>query len=150
MPDYWTIALGLLVGIVAVAMIVQIALWLAIYGVARRVQARVQRSMTGVRELSKLSREMIAENQDAARGIAGHSAAIGKMVLQDARVIGRFSEDLRHGIHTEREHAGVVIEDARRRVSETAQIVNRGVTAPFRGVAQGIHRAVRFFEQHAA
>jgi hypothetical protein len=108
MPDYWTIALGVLVGIVVVAMIVQIALWLA---------------MTGVRELSKLSREMIAENQDAARGIAGHS---------------------------EREHAGVVIEDARRRVSETAQIVNRGVTAPFRGVAQGIHRAVRFFEQHAA
>ncbi len=150
MPVGWTITLGVLVGIAFVAMIVQIALWLAIFGVARRVQARVRRSMTGMRELSRLSQEVIAENQDAARGIAVHSAAIGKTMLQEARLIGSFSQDVRRGIRTEQEHAGVVIEDTRRRVNETVQLVSRGVTAPFRGVAHGIHRAVRFFDRRAA
>lgn len=150
MSGGWTITLGVLVGIVFVAMIVQIALWLAIYGVARRVQARVQRSMRRVRRLQSLSREMMDENRDAVQGIAAHSTAIGKTLLHEGRVMGSFSKDVWQGVRTEKEHASVVVEDARQRANETVHLVSRGMMAPFRGVARGIHRAVHFFDRYAA
>ncbi|HLH37829.1 MAG TPA: hypothetical protein VKX39_01665 [Bryobacteraceae bacterium] len=150
MTDNLTNALGVFVGIAFIALIVQLALWLAIYRLSRRVQARVEKSARGFSAMAKVSREIAAENREPAHSIALRTMEIGKTLGQDARVLGRFGSDVHRGIKHGQEHAEVVIDDARRRVHETADLVSRGVSAPLRGIARSVWKAVHFFDRRAA
>lgn len=53
---------------------------------------------------------------------------------------------MRRGIRTEREHAELVVEDARHRVHQTVDLLSGGVNAPFPNWREGFRKRYIFLE----
>ena len=149
MTETLTIVLGGLVWIAFMALIVQLTLWVLVYRLSRRVQTRVEKSTPAITALTQVSKEILTENRDPVLAISAHTKEIGKTIRHEARVLGSFGSEMRRGIHHEQEHVEVVIQDAHRRMHETMDLVSSGVTAPFRGMARGIRKAVHLFDRAA-
>ena len=145
-----TIIIAVLVGITTLAMLVQLGLYTAMFLMARRLQARAQQMAPRVQELAASSRAMMLENQQPAQEITAKAAEIGRVLKRQVHVLVDFGLDVQRGVRTEQQHAHLVVSDARQRVHETVELVGRGLTAPFRGAARGIQKAVHFFDRRAA
>lgn len=150
MSEAWTITLAVLVGITVVALFVQIGLYLAMFSLARRMQARVEKSTPGIRGLMTLARQIREENWSNVRGAATKAAGIAGSVRHDAELVGEFGGEVARGFRSTREQASMVADDARYRAHVTASLVSRGVKAPFLSVVRGIRRARDLFEHRAA
>src|SRR5437016_4072607 len=119
--------LAILVGLCALALLIQVICLIAIYGVARRMQ-KISTGMTPkVNELVRVSKEVFAENKKTFAEIKADALGIASLTrIQLARLDDLYS-DVKLRFLNQKDRAEMVLDDTIRRASEPVTVVRRGI-----------------------
>ena len=137
--------LAIVVIMAAVALLIQLGFWIAIYGVFRRMQRRAEEFMPRVKALTEFSRAALVEEKKQIDEIT----AISKDILNLTRIqlarLDEFYNDVKTRIGNQRERAELVFDDTVRRVYQPVKIVRKSIMIPVRtvhGVVNGVRTAI--------
>src|SRR5260370_42147028 len=137
--------LAVLVIISALALVIQMAYWIAIYGVVRRVQKSAGTVILKLNELTRFVNETVVENKKQLSEITARSKDIVNSTRTQLARLDDFYADVRLRAANQRERVEMIYDDTVRRMSEPVRLVTRGLVAPARqvhGVFIGIWSAI--------
>lgn len=126
------LVLAVLVGVCAVALLIQVILWLAIYGVARRLQKSLGGFTPQAAALFEGARAAVAETRERIRGITATGHELVYLTRKQTLRCDVFFHDLKARGRNQLDRAGMVLDDTLTRAFEPAQVIRKGIMQPVR------------------
>jgi len=139
------VIIGIGTGIAALGLLVQLALWFAIYGVGRRIQKNVTVLTPKLQSFMTVAKTTFGEVKGEALHLRDGVRDAIAVTKKDVATLHLLKEDASRLVQHEREMADDVFEDAMNRARQTSRLVGRGIATPFRGISSVIRRV-----RHAA
>ncbi len=137
------IVIGIGTGIAALGLLVQLGLWLAIYGVGGRMQKAVAGVTPKVRSLTSVAREVGNELKGEALLLRNSMRDAITITKRDVATVKSLRSRATGIVQHEREKVDDVFEDAVTRARQTSRFVGRQIATPIRGIARAIRRLRR-------
>ncbi len=134
------IIIGIGTGIAALGLLVQLGLWLAIYGVARRMQKAVAGVTPKARNLTAVAREVANEVKGEALLFRNSMREAISITKRDVATVKSLRSRAAGIVRHEREEVDDVFEDAITRARQTSRFVGHRIATPIRGIARAIRR----------
>jgi hypothetical protein len=145
--------LSILVGLCALALLFQVIVLLATYGVVRRLQKSSAGLITKINELARISKEAAADGKLRFVEIKATSQEIVKIIrVQLARLDDLYS-DVKLRFLNQKDRAELVLDDTIRRVTQPVTVVRKGILSPVRrvqGILAGVRNAVTTFRRRVS
>ncbi|MGA8026801.1 MAG: hypothetical protein WB992_06615 [Bryobacteraceae bacterium] len=137
--------LTIFVACAALAMIIQAAMLIGLFVVARKLQAQVAPIIPKVEGIVAVTRRTAESVEKYVDKIGGTTSAILDVTKQQLAKIDELITDASTRAKVQMERAEMVLDDSMNRVQETVSVVQSGVLRPIRevyGVAAGIRTAL--------
>src|SRR6266851_4010951 len=117
--------LAVLVIISALALVIQMAYWIAIYGVVRRLQKSAGALMSKVNELNQFANATFAESKKQLGEITSRSKEVVNIPRIQLARLDELYTDVKIRAANQSERAEMVYDDTIRRISEPVRVVTR-------------------------
>ena len=143
MNDTLVIIIGIGTGIAALGLLVQLALWFAIYGVGRRMQKNVMGMTPRMQSLKSSAQASFGEVKVEAFRIRDSVRDAITVTKRDVATLHHLKDDASRLVQHERDMADDVFEDAMTRARQTSRFVGQEIATPIRGIAHALRRLRR-------
>jgi hypothetical protein len=145
--------LSTLVGLCALALLIQVICLIATYGVVRRLQKSSAALIAKINELARISKEAAAEQKQRFGEIKATSLEIVKILRVELARLDDLYSDVKLRFLNQKDRAELVLDDTIRRVTQPVTVVRRGILSPvrrFQGIFAGVRNAVTTFRRRVS
>ncbi len=139
--------LTIFVGIAAIAMLIQAAMLLGLFLVARSLQSKLTPMIPEIEGILGISRRTVERVEKHVEKIGTTSSAILDVTKQQLGKVDELLTDATTRAKVQMERAEMVLDDTMTRVQETVTVVQTGVVRPVReiyGIFAGIRTALSY------